>query len=96
MMPTSWIDAPKDPDAIRDYSMDWSDDIGEDTITTAVFTVEEGDVVIVQYNLDDTEKIGIVRLSGGTPGETCQVKCHVVLSSGEEDEYTSPLVIAER
>lgn len=95
-MPTSWIDAPKDPDAIRDYSMDWTDDIGDDTIDTAVWTVEEGTVEIVQYNLDDTSKIAIVRLRGGTAGETCKVQCHVTLSSGEEDDYTSDLVIAQR
>lgn len=95
-MPTSWIDAPKDPDAVRDYAMDWSEDIADDTITDAVWTIESGSVTIIQFNLDAAETTAIVRLAGGSPGETCRIKCHVTLSSGEEDEYTSDLVIAER
>lgn len=95
-MPTNWNDAPKDPEAIRDYAMDWTADIGEATITDQTWEVVDGDVQIVQDGLSDDLKTTIVRLSGGTAGQTCHIKNHVVLSTGEEDEYTGVLVIAQR
>jgi hypothetical protein len=85
--------AEKDPDAIRDYGRDWSSDIGDQTISSSVWTVVEGAVIIDAQSHDD--KSATVRLSGGTAGETCLLLNHIVLSDGQEDERTTSLKIAE-
>jgi hypothetical protein len=94
MMPTDWSNAPKDPDAVRDYTMSWADDIGDATITAHIYTVAAGTVVLQDTSFTDNSTT--VRVAGGTAGELAQIKNHVFLSTGEEDEYTSPLPIIER
>lgn len=93
-MPAKWNNAPKDPDAIRDYGMDWSADIGAATIVGSTWTVVEGTAHIVTSSYTTTGTT--VRVSGGTAGETCKLKNHIVLSDSEEDEFTGSLAITQR
>lgn len=93
-MPQNWNAAPKDPDAIRDYGMDWSADIGDATIASSQWYIDEGTVTNVQASYTDTTTT--IRVSGGTDGEIAKLRNHVVLSNGEEDEFTGLLTIAER
>lgn len=94
-MATSWKGAPKDPEDIIDYTVDWAADLGARTITDSVFTVASGDVVIVDSAWTDTT--ASVRLSGGTVAASpSQVNNHITLSTGEELDVTNALVIKER
>lgn len=95
-MATSWKDAPKDPEDVRDYAYDWSADMpAEVTIATSVWTVVSGDVTIVQDSHNNT--VSTVRLGGGTvPGSPSVLNCHVVLSDGQELDVDNSLKIAER
>lgn len=93
-MAIDWSNAPKDPEAKRDYGLDWALDIGATTITASVWEVVSGDIVIESDSFTDTKTA--VRLTGGTVGTGCTVKNHIVLSSGEEDEYSGEIEIVER
>jgi hypothetical protein len=91
---------PKDPDAIRDYGIDWSSDIGEATIAASSWLLNGeawpggGELVKDQTSFTDTGTV--IRLSGGEVGHTYEVTNHVVLSNGEEDDWTEKLKIKER
>ena len=87
---------PKDPDAVLDYSFDWTDwmDGVTDTIDSVVITasgvavdsiVPSGDVVTVW-------------VSGGTPGEVATVTCSVTTNStpARKDDRTIYLIVKER
>lgn len=89
-MAKTW-DAVKDPDEIRDFGIDWSADLGALTISTSVWTVIEGTVVI-NSNIHDATSTTI-RLSGGTLGETCLLTNHVSLSDGQQLEQSGKLKI---
>jgi hypothetical protein len=89
-MAKTWS-APKDPDEIRDFGVNWAPDIGDQTIASSVWTVTVGDVVIDDDSKTDTTTT--VRLSGGTLGETCELLNHIVLDNGEEPELTCKLKI---
>ncbi len=99
-MATSWKDAPKDPQDVKDYGIDWSADLAaleggpNLTISESVWTVTAGDVVIEQQ--DHTDTLSVVRLSGGTVGTPQTLNCHVTLSDGQELDADQPLTIKER
>lgn len=95
---TTW--GPKDPDAIRDFGMDWSLDIGVATITGSTWLLNSeawaggGDLVKVQDSFTDTNTT--VRISGGVAGTTYLITNHIVMSDGEEDDFSQKLKIKER
>lgn len=81
----------KDPAAILDYVIDWSDWLNGDTIATSTWTVPVG---ITQVNASSSAFTATIRLSGGTHGESYEVLNHVVTASGQEDER--PITIEVR
>ncbi len=85
------FDAPKDPDEIRDYGVNWSPDLGTKTIAGSTWSVVEGTVVIDV--ISNTTTTTTVRLSGGTLGETCSLLNRVTLSNGERLDQTCKLKI---
>jgi hypothetical protein len=91
---------PKDPDAIRDYAIDWSADIGAATISTSTWLLDgatwTGAATLTKVQSSNTTTGTIVRISAGTAGETYRVTNHVVLSNGEEDDWTETLKIKAR
>jgi hypothetical protein len=96
-MATDWANAPKDPQAVRDYGIDWSADIGANTILASTWVIALGDVsgvVIVQD--DHTTTTTTVRLSGGVVGSSVTITNHVTLSNGEEDDQTGTIKIRDR
>lgn len=91
---------PKDPDAVRDFGNDWSADIGDATITASTWLLDgaawpvEAELAKGAENFTDTTTV--VRLSGGVLGASYLVTNHVVLSNGEEDDWTQKLKIRAR
>ncbi|PWJ88365.1 hypothetical protein C8D77_11187 [Mesorhizobium loti] len=91
---------PKDKDAIRDFGIDWTADIGESTIAASTWLLNSetwaggGDLVKVASSFTDTNTT--VRISGGVEGTTYLITNHIVMSDGEEDDFSQKLKIKER
>lgn len=97
-MTTKW--GPKDKDAIRDFGIDWSPDIGSSTITASTWLLDGeawsggADLEKVQTSFTDTTTT--IRIGGGIVGTTYLVTNHIVMSDGEEDDFSQKLKIKER
>lgn len=72
----------KDPDAVLDYAIDWSQWLDDDTITTSTWGADEG-IGIDSDDMDTTRTS--VWLSGGTAGTTYTVTNHITTAAGRED-----------
>lgn len=86
--------APKDPDAVRDFGINWAKDIGTATISSSEWTVVSGAAVVDSDIFDDTTTTA--RISGGVDGSTCIFNNHIVLSDGQEDDKTCRLKIVSQ
>jgi hypothetical protein len=90
----------KDPDAVLDYSFDWSAYLlagGADTIASATVTCETGKGLVVN-STDPTFPAGVVTgwCSGGTVGQTVGITCQIVTALGRTDDRTLYVVIKQR
>ncbi len=89
-MPQTFVSS-MDPDEVRDFGIDWSADIGSNTIASSVWTVVSGTITIVADS--HTTKTTTVRLHGGVVGTKPAVLNHIILSDGEELELTCSIKI---
>lgn len=83
----------KDPDAVLDYQIDWSDWLGSDTISSSSWTVPTG--ITKDSDTNDTTST-IIWLSGGTVGTTYSIINHIVTASGRKDDRTIYIEVQER
>ena len=83
----------KDPDAVLDYKIDWSDWLGSDTISESSWTVPSG---IMKDSDSKTSTSATIWLSGGTDGEEYTVTNHIVTASGREEDRSITIVCKER
>ena len=84
----------KDPDAVLDYTFDWSDWLAEgETILTHEAVIEDGDAVI--DSTSQTASIVVVWLSGGTLGTNTHIRCRVTTTDGRIDDRTIVVLIRE-
>lgn len=93
-----WPD--KDPDAIKDYNVDWSSRllVGE-TITDSTWTTSDPALVIGNSGLHlPTIVDGVCTcwLSGGAAGATYTVKNHITTSRGMEDDISTLIKVKEQ
>lgn len=88
--------AVKDPDAVLDYSIDWSLVLGSvqpaDTITSSSWVVDSG---IVQDSDSYTPSTSTVWLSGGTLGLLAEVVNTVVTVGGRTHVRTIEISIKD-
>jgi hypothetical protein len=89
VQPPSW--PVKDPDALLDYDIDWSPWLGADTISSSVWVVEAGTVVVSSDQF--TNKVTKVWLQGGVLGEHCRITNRIVTAAGRTDDRTVKLDI---
>jgi len=86
----------KDPEAVKDYQIDWSDSgngwLGSDTISSSLFTVGAGLTIDSQSNTTTT---ATVWLSGGTAGQKYKVNCHIVTAAGREDDRSFDILVED-
>lgn len=75
----------KDPQAVLDYVIDWSDWLDGDTITASQWTVPDG---IEKDSDTHTTTAATIWLSGGTLGETYSVVNHITTVAGRENDQT--------
>ena len=72
----------KHPDEVLDLHLDWSNRLGDATISAAVSAVDGGDGALTTVD-SNTTTVHTVRLSGGTNGETYNVESKVTLSDSQ-------------
>lgn len=91
-MALSWP-AKKDPNAEKDYAVDWGPWLNGDTIQSVTWTVPAG------ISKTDEEIVGtqaVIWLSGGTAGTTYSIVCRVVTAGGRTDERTVKVKVADQ
>lgn len=87
----------KDPDAILDYTWDWSLWLADipDTISSAVLVLDAGLVEVDKQIIDaNTKVVGVI--SGGNPNENLKAVCRITTVGGLVDDRTIYLKIKER
>ncbi|OQW34522.1 MAG: hypothetical protein A4E20_10910 [Nitrospira sp. SG-bin2] len=83
----------KDPEAILDYSVDWSKWlVSDDYLVHATFVPSPG-LSVISSNV--TETIATVWLSGGIAGQTYSVTCHITTNGGRQDDRTFQILAKE-
>jgi hypothetical protein len=84
----------KDPDAVLDYTLNWTDWlVSGDTITAATSTPDSG---ITVDSTSFTTTATTTWLSGGTAGTTYSVVVHVTTDDGREDDRTITIAVQDR
>ena len=87
-------DFPKDPDAVLDYSVDWSSWLtGSETITASSWTVPDG---ITKDSDSFSDDATMVWLSGGTAKNKYSLINHITTSAGREEDRTITIHVGER
>lgn len=91
----------KDPDAIRDFGINWAPDLPDAvTIASSTWLLDgaawpvDADLVKVADSHATTNTT--VRISGGIVGTSYLVTNHIVMSDDEEDDFSQKLKIKER
>lgn len=85
----------KDPDAVLDYSVDWSDwlEDDDDTISSVVWDVPTG---LTLSSQSETDTVATVFLSGGTAATRYNVGCRVTTVGGRVDDRTIEIRVQEK
>jgi hypothetical protein len=83
----------KDPDAILDYTVDWSRWLGTDTILASQWTVPTG---LTQVSSSNTSTSATVWLSGGTAGQAYTVTNRITTAGGRTDERSIVINVRDR
>ena len=89
------MENPKDPDAVLDYTWDWSKWLSaSETISTAtVVAVTPGISVLSSSVVGSTV---VAWIGGGTAGETYRVRCHITTNQSRADDRTISIRVEER
>lgn len=75
----------KDPNAVLDYTVDWEDWLGSDTISSSDWIVSDG---ITEDSASDTNTTATIWLSGGTAGRTYTITNRIVTAGGRTQDYS--------
>jgi hypothetical protein len=90
-MALSW--PTKDPDAVLDYVVDWSDWLGDDTISTSTWTLPFG---ITKNSDSNTDTTTTIWLSGGSAKRDYSIKNRIVTADGRTDERTVDIPVRQK
>ena len=85
----------KDPDAVLDYSVDWSLWLAGDEISTSEWRLEEG-ALLEQVVASNTTTKATVWLRGGQKGATYLVTNRIVTAGGRTDDRTISVKVEDR
>ena len=83
----------KDPSARKDYTVDWTAWLDDDTIDAVEWMVPSG---ITQTSASNTTTAATVWLSGGTHGSEYAVVCQITTAGGRIDQRSIPIRIREQ
>ena len=85
----------KDPDAVLDYSVDWSLWLAGDQISSSEWLLEEG-ALLQQVTESNTTTKATVWLRGGHAGTTYLVTNRIVTVGGRTDDRTLSVKVEDR
>jgi hypothetical protein len=86
----------KDPNEVKDYSLDWSALLGaSDTITSSTWTVDEGSGLVIDSDSHGTTE-ATIWLSAGTDGTNYALVNRVVTAGGRTYDQTVRLKVREK
>jgi len=83
----------KDPQAVLDYSIDWTDWLVSDTISTSTWTVPSG---ITKVSDSKTTVKTTIWLSGGTADTDYELINHIVTANSREDDRTITIRVRQK
>jgi hypothetical protein len=83
----------KDPSAVLDYTIDWSEWLDADNLSTATWTVDAGLTSVLESN---TTKAATIWLSGGVVGTSYMVSVRIVTAAGRTDDRTFQINVVNR
>ena len=83
----------KDPQEVLDYTIDWADALGADTIVTSSFTVDDLESGLVINSFSNNNSQSIVWLSGGNLNTTGIVTCTITTAGGRTRQASAQLKI---
>jgi hypothetical protein len=83
----------KDPNAVLDYTIDWSTWLEGDTISTSDWTVPTG---LTEASDSNTTTTATVWLSGGTAGQEYTVTNRIVTAGGRTEDRSIYIRVEER
>lgn len=84
----------KDPDAVLDYAIDWSDWLQSgETISTSAWTVQTG---LTAGSTGNNGTIASIWLSGGTAGTTYTATNRITTNQGRTDDRTLRIPVESR
>jgi hypothetical protein len=86
----AWI--AKDPNASKDYTLNFGPWLNGDVITAVAFDVPAG---LTIENEGHTDTTAFIELSGGTLGKNYIINAHITCLSGNEEDKSFRLVIRE-
>lgn len=83
----------KDPEAVLDYQVDWSEWLDGDTISNSDWTVPTG----IERDSDDRDSTtATIWLSGGTAGEWYSVVNRIQTAGGRTDDRTIMIKVEDK
>lgn len=82
----------KDPNAVLDYVLDWTDFLQGDTISTSTWTVPSG---ITKTTDSKTATTTTVWLSSGTAGQVYTVTNRIVTTGGRQQDQSIQFVVQD-
>jgi hypothetical protein len=84
----------KDPDAVLDYSVDWSKWLAGDQITTSIWSVDDPAIEVADDS--NTSTRATVWLSGGVASESYTVTNRITTSGGRTDDRSFVIQVQDR
>lgn len=95
-MSYEWTATAKDPAAVLDYGMDWTDwlDEGETIVGLAAVSALPAGLVITA--VEHADNVVSFRVGGGQLGQTYIITCRINTSIGRIDERSLRLPVGDR
>ncbi len=91
------VDA-KDPSEVLDYGVNWTDELGGDSILSHNWAVSEGDVTLGVKSIEtaDGETFAKVWVSGGTAGTIAILTSTITTAGGRTFEQSIKIRVVQK
>lgn len=86
----------QDPRGDLGWSLNWSAWLAGDTIATSTWSVEGGDGAMSINSEGFSDVRAVVKVSGGTVGQTYRLINEITTADGDRDRRTIQITIEER
>ncbi|MBI4904403.1 MAG: hypothetical protein HY820_45690 [Acidobacteria bacterium] len=83
----------KDPNAVLDYSLDWTRWLNGDAIATSEWIVPDG---LVKVTDSRTTKLATIWLSGGLAGQSYTITNRITTTGGRTEDRSFAVKVEER